>query len=592
MKKRTRVILSNSEKSYFSMWKGSFALLRISHALTAQRRDPLVKKLKAVVFLGMNSWQHKEINDTVRFLTRAAAGIERLYINPPPGLKNTLKSLSSLTEAWHWQQSVENGIDIYTPPLGFAPVALGLRAKADRIAAKSFDRLLQSRYGTAWREQVLVYISSWSYTQTEFIRQLNPLYLVFHILDDSLAFPMIQNDPRVLAENHKFFRYIMERSSLVLAVSAELARKYGELYQREVAVVKNGVDVEHFRQSALDQSALDISTAASSKGLGDSNGLACSSNPGSLVCSGDSGSLAYSDNSTAAFEYDPVKVDDGDSGSLAYSDNSTNPGSPGSLGTGPKSGDKPGTGNNSPGTDNQDFGEKLDGGASKKLSNVLNNDLSNCINNNYDCNAGNKTDCNMLAPILAPINEVTENEVTELPQPVLMYVGSINSWVDLGLLLKLVNDRPNYSLVLIGHCYEETVDGAQWQELLSKPNVFWLKSKPYNQVPAYMHAAAVLLLPRTEAEHSRASDPLKLYEYLSAGKPVVSTGLPAVADFRELVYVAQNPTEFIQQVDLALSQPDPERPQQQYAVVKQHSWSARVKEISELLEKYLEVSLT
>ena len=63
-------------------------------------------------------------------------------------------------------------------------------------------------------------------------------------------------------------------------------------------------------------------------------------------------------------------------------------------------------------------------------------------------------------------------------------------------------------------------------------------------------------------------------------------------DFRELVYVAQNPTEFIQQVDRALSQPDPERPQRQYAVVKQHSWSARVKEISELLEKHLGVSLT
>lgn len=386
-------------------------------------------KIKAVVFIGMNPWRLSEIHDTVRFLAAACTQVDRLYIDPPRGLKATLSDPAYFLGAFRWRQAVWEGITVYEPPLGFAPVSLGFRKLADGLTAATFNRTLQQLYGPAWREQTLLYISSWSYTQTNFIKELKPKYLLFHILDDSFAFPLIKDYPRVLAENKLFYRYMMTNSSAVIAVSRELSEKYDTLYKREIHVVKNGVDVEHFREQK------------------------------------------------------------------------TRPPVP---------------------------------------------------------------------------------EMAEIPQPVLMYTGSLNSWIDLPLLINLADARPGYSLVLIGHHYEGTTDSGRWQELIGKSNVYWLKSKPYARLPEYIQYASALLLPRTEAEHSLASDPLKLYEYLSTGKPVVSTALPSVKDFREFVQVS-NQSDFAAAVDNAIKTHTPVKATRQAKMIEKHSWPARVKEISDIL---------
>ncbi|OPY56455.1 MAG: putative teichuronic acid biosynthesis glycosyltransferase TuaH [Pelotomaculum sp. PtaU1.Bin035] len=386
-------------------------------------------KIKAAVFMGMNPWRLSEIHDTVRFLAAACTGVDRFYIDPPRGLKGAVNDPAYLLGTTRWRQEDCDGITVCAPPMGFAPVFLGLRKMADGFAATKLDRMLQQLYGASWREHTLLYISSWSYTQTNFIKKLQPKHLLFHILDDSFAFPLIKDYPRVLAENKFFYNYMMDKSSAVIAVSRELSCKYSALYNRPVQVVKNGVNVEHFRRQ---------------------------------------GSL------------EPIA------------------------------------------------------------------------------------------------------EMAGIPQPVLMYVGSINSWVDLPLLISLADARPGYSLVLIGHYYEGTTDAGLWQELLQKTNVYRLKSKPYASLPGYINYASALLLPRTDAEHSQASDPLKLYEYLSTGKPVVSTALPAIDDFREFVYVS-NHSDFAATVDIALKERDPAMAGRQAKMMERHSWHARVKEIGNIL---------
>lgn len=378
--------------------------------------------------MGMNPWGHSEIHDTVRFLAAAHTEADRLYIDPPKGFRGALLHPTYLPRAIRWRQAVHGGVTVYTPPFGFAPVCLGLRKLADSRSAVRFDRLLTKLYGPDWREQTLLYISSWSFTQTHFIQKLKPKYLVFHILDDSFAFPEIKNNPRVLAGNQSFYQYLMAASSVVIAVSPELAGKYARLYHRDIHVLRNGVDVEHFR------------------------GQECLPVP----------------------------------------------------------------------------------------------------------------------------------EMMDIPQPVLMYTGSLNSWVDLPLLIKLADDRPGYSLVLIGHHYEGATDARQWQALLGKPNVYWLKSRPYTMLPGYMQHAAALLLPRTADEHSLASDPLKLYEYLSTGKPVVSTALPAVSDFLEYLYIADK-DNFAAAVDKAIKDHNPARARRQSALMDKHSWAARLRELADIL---------
>lgn len=379
----------------------------------------------------MNPWHLREIHDTVRFLASAWKQVDRLYIDPPRGLKGSLTDPKYLFGSFRWQVEPCGEILVYRPPLGFAPVFLGLRRLADRFAAAEMNRILSRRYGPAWRENVIIYISSWSYTQAGFVDKLNPKYLIFHILDDSFAFPLVKDYPRVLEENKLFYRYMMARSSIILAVSQELAQKYSVLYKRPVHLLKNGVDPAHFHAGGTQAAA---------------------------------------------------------------------------------------------------------------------------------------------------------PEMEKIGQPVLMYTGSINSWVDLPLLVRLAEDRPLYSLVLVGHYYGGTADAGLWQNLLDKPNVYWLKSKPYSVLPAYIRYASVLLLPRTEAEHSRASDPLKLYEYLSTGKPVVSTALPSVDEFREFVYVSGE-GGFAAAVDTAIKERGNSLNTRQVQVMEKHSWAARIEEIGRILER-------
>lgn len=384
----------------------------------------MMEEIRAVVFIGMNPWHYSAINDSVRFLAAACTRADCHYLDPPLGMRNSLARPASFSRGFNWRQEVCGSVRVYQPPLGFAPVSMGMRRRADRITAAQFDGMMVGDYGPDWRETTLIYISSWSYTQTYFVKNLRPKHLVFHILDDSFAFPEIKNNPRVLAGNKDFFRQMMEDSGLVAAVSRELTEKYSALYRREVHLLRNGVNVAHFQ-----------------------------------------------------------------------------------------------TPDNTP------------------------------------------------LPDLADVK-----------RPLLMYTGSINSWVDLPLLIGLAEDKPDYSLVIIGHYYPGSADDQLWRKLLSNKNVYWLNSKPYALLPGYLHQAAALLLPRTEDEHSLASDPLKLYEYLSTGKPVVSTGLPAVDEFRRFVYVAAK-GGFSSKIDQAVTEHNNELARRQIEIAKNHSWPARIDEL-------------
>ena len=393
----------------------------------------MMKEFQAVVLMGMYEWHDKDINDTVRCLTEAFKDLDRYYIDPPKGLRALKGDLAYVCRSLSWRWSQDGDILVGVPPLGFLPVKLGLREQANRYAACGLIRKLKNKYGPDWRDKVLFYVSSGSYTITGFIDSLSPKHLVFHILDDNFAFPIIKSDRRVWEENKVFIDFMVLQSSLVIAVSQELVRKYSEMYNRKIYVLGNGVDVEHF-------------------------------NPNHQALS--------------------------------------------------------------------------------------------------------------VVPELVTVSE-----------PVLMFIGAVNSWIDIVLLNELAENRSHYSLVIIGPCYENSIDLSVWNSLKEKNNVLWLGSKPFAELPSYIQYASVLLLPRTRDEHSLASDPLKLYEYLATGKPVVAVGIPAVQKFTDFVYSADSREDFIEQIDKALSTWDEEKQAIQVAAAKGYSWSSRVRTIFKLLDE-------
>ncbi|QKS85645.1 glycosyltransferase [Pseudomonas bijieensis] len=120
------------------------------------------------------------------------------------------------------------------------------------------------------------------------------------------------------------------------------------------------------------------------------------------------------------------------------------------------------------------------------------------------------------------------------------YYGVIAEWFDLDLVKRVAQSFPQHLILLIG---SDTVQAKKYFKAC--PNVVLEGEVPYASLPYYLHAMDVCLLPFKVMPLTLATNPVKVYEYLSAGKPVVSVKLPELSQFGELVWAIEQPTEFI-----------------------------------------------
>lgn len=120
------------------------------------------------------------------------------------------------------------------------------------------------------------------------------------------------------------------------------------------------------------------------------------------------------------------------------------------------------------------------------------------------------------------------------------YYGVIAEWFDLDLVRQVARSFPQHLILLIG---SDTVQARKYFKRC--PNVVLEGEVPYASLPYYLHAMDVCLLPFKVMPLTLATNPVKVYEYLSAGKPVVSVKLPELSQFGKLVWAVEQPDEFI-----------------------------------------------
>ncbi|MEO5962327.1 MAG: glycosyltransferase [Thermomonas sp.] len=118
---------------------------------------------------------------------------------------------------------------------------------------------------------------------------------------------------------------------------------------------------------------------------------------------------------------------------------------------------------------------------------------------------------------------------------VIGYYGAIASWFDLDLIRKLAMALPDVLVLLVG---SDTANAAA--ALSGLPNVEFTGEVPYSRLPYYLHAFDVALLPFKVIPLTLATNPVKVYEYLAAGKAVVTVDLPEMVQFEGLVKVASS----------------------------------------------------
>jgi glycosyltransferase involved in cell wall biosynthesis len=178
-------------------------------------------------------------------------------------------------------------------------------------------------------------------------------------------------------------------------------------------------------------------------------------------------------------------------------------------------------------------------------------------------------------------------EVSAFERPVVGFAGNfLASKVDFALLEETARARPHWTLLLIGPSAPETA--SRLHQLAQIPNVHWLGPKPYADLPQYIAAFDVGVIPYVSNAYTRSCFPLKLFEYLAAGKPVVASGLPELSEMEPDVVLANGARTFIQAIEAALSrsgEADRLRRQQLGAA---NSWEKKTERLLELVRRELE----
>lgn len=144
-------------------------------------------------------------------------------------------------------------------------------------------------------------------------------------------------------------------------------------------------------------------------------------------------------------------------------------------------------------------------------------------------------------------------DIGAIPRPRLGFVGAISSYkLDLGLIRQVALMRPDWSLVLIGKVGE----GEPWTDISTiegVPNIHFLGPKSYGELPAYLAQIDVAMLPSALNDYTAGMFPMKFFEYLAAGRPVVATRLPALSEYAAMAALVDDAEEFVRAAELAMA---------------------------------------
>jgi teichuronic acid biosynthesis glycosyltransferase TuaH len=184
----------------------------------------------------------------------------------------------------------------------------------------------------------------------------------------------------------------------------------------------------------------------------------------------------------------------------------------------------------------------------------------------------------------APVDGGTEGEpadVAALPRPRIGYAGTLHaSRLDVELLRAAALLRPAWSFVLLG---PDELSPADSSRLHGPANVHHLGVRPHAEVRGYLTAFDVCLVPHVVSDFTRSLDPLKLYEYLAAGRPVVATPVGNAPDLAEYILLAATPQELVEACERAIAADSSELAALRRGAVAGATWDERAEEIESAL---------
>lgn len=175
-------------------------------------------------------------------------------------------------------------------------------------------------------------------------------------------------------------------------------------------------------------------------------------------------------------------------------------------------------------------------------------------------------------------------DLRAIPRPRLVFIGALSQYkVDFALMRRVAELLPDVHWLLIG-AVGEGQPGTQQPPV--RNNIHLLGPRPYEELPAYLAHSDVAVLPAAHNAYTASMFPMKFFEYLASGLPVVSTRLPALEEFEALYFPAETAAEFASRIREVLAGARKDAGAID-AACRQHTWEARF----ERMERCMHVML-
>ena len=166
-------------------------------------------------------------------------------------------------------------------------------------------------------------------------------------------------------------------------------------------------------------------------------------------------------------------------------------------------------------------------------------------------------------------------DLRSIPHPRIGYVGRIKNQLDLRLLAALAARHPQWSFVFVGPCVSLKEARAWVEQLMGMPNVYFLGEKNVGELPAYTQHLDVCTMCYLLNDYTKFIYPLKLHEYLAAGRPVVATPIRSLQEFAGVIEMATTEAEWSLSLEKSLSAEaqSPGRARARQEVARRYDWN-------------------
>lgn len=173
-------------------------------------------------------------------------------------------------------------------------------------------------------------------------------------------------------------------------------------------------------------------------------------------------------------------------------------------------------------------------------------------------------------------------DIASLPKPIVGYYGVIDERIDLDLLHKCAKKMSDVSFVMIGPLAK--IEDA---DLPKENNIHYLGMKSYNELPHYLKAFDIAMMPFALNDATKYISPTKTLEYMAAGKPIISTKITdVVRDYSQSVTLIENDGEFCDAIGTLLTKNRLEMEMEYNKILEKTSWNATADKMESIIKKF------